>query len=722
MNPKHNNPTRPNRVAHAPYNFVSLPERVVTVNESEIPGHDIYDHLCGYIECRLTTETPTYTRCAMDPEFFHQWSNRIREMMQNDQAREEYAEFFHLDDAERPIIPGSSLRGMVRTLVEIAGYGKMQWVTDAHLFFRTVDNTAVGRHYRGRMTSNVEGGFLRHRNGKYYIKKCQVVRIHRSRLDGKRSTYEGRAPSLTPRWNDQPAQYIPVWIELSDSGAFADSINYQQTDGTSEGRLVITGDIPGKKKEFVFLLPEQDAEEIAVSDELIRRFHDDDQITQWQQKAFPKDRPQKGCRQKDGALRKDSLLQEEGDPVFFLREDGELTFFGRAQMFRLPYARSPGDLVPEPLRRHVDDAGNEVIDLTESIFGYVPEGKRTSSRAGRAFFTDAICEPDQEDVWLPEGVITPQILASPKPTTFQHYLVQSKDKGHNPDNNGRLLAHYGTLTPDETVIRGHKLYWHKHDHLAPDDFAEKEQVDWSTDTQHTQIKPIRSGVTFRSRVHFESLREWELGALLWALTLPGEPGKAYRHKIGMGKPLGLGSVRISPKLYLSNRQSRYQRLFDQDRWHVAESPDSGMGHFVKAFEGYVLENMDEQERGESQTLKDLKRIRMLLKMLEWPGPDADTSYMNLERFRDRPVLPDPLYVGGEPLQTSERHTGRVKWFSDEKGYGFIEVDESSQEVFVHHSDIKGEGFRTLSEGDRVEFSIEEAAKGPKAVDVREIGG
>jgi len=62
--------------------------------------------------------------------------------------------------------------------------------------------------------------------------------------------------------------------------------------------------------------------------------------------------------------------------------------------------------------------------------------------------------------------------------------------------------------------------------------------------------------------------------------------------------------------------------------------------------------------------------------------------------------------------------GVVKWFDDSKGFGFIEQDGTEADVFVHHSEIKMEGFRTLSEGDRVEFEITQGPKGPKALNVR----
>ena len=65
---------------------------------------------------------------------------------------------------------------------------------------------------------------------------------------------------------------------------------------------------------------------------------------------------------------------------------------------------------------------------------------------------------------------------------------------------------------------------------------------------------------------------------------------------------------------------------------------------------------------------------------------------------------------------SEKETGTVKWFSNAKGYGFISRD-MGEDVFVHHSVIQSEGFRTLDEGQRVEFSVEQGPKGLQATNV-----
>ena len=67
-----------------------------------------------------------------------------------------------------------------------------------------------------------------------------------------------------------------------------------------------------------------------------------------------------------------------------------------------------------------------------------------------------------------------------------------------------------------------------------------------------------------------------------------------------------------------------------------------------------------------------------------------------------------------------RVTGTVKWFNDEKGFGFITRDDGEKDVFCHHSAIQGEGFKSLAEGQKVEFTVVQGEKGPAAEGVTPI--
>lgn len=72
------------------------------------------------------------------------------------------------------------------------------------------------------------------------------------------------------------------------------------------------------------------------------------------------------------------------------------------------------------------------------------------------------------------------------------------------------------------------------------------------------------------------------------------------------------------------------------------------------------------------------------------------------------------------MEDVKRYTGTVKWFSSSKGYGFIQWPEGPKDVFVHYSAIQMQGYKSLDEGQQVEFSVEDGTKGPQAVNVTPV--
>lgn len=668
MNPKHSNPTIKRRDrdgnefwAHAPYNFVPLPEKVVTYEEykDDIPGHDAYTGLTGFIECLFETRSPLYTRCAMDPEFFRQWGDKSFYELPEEQ-KNELARFFSLDDAQSPIIPGSSLRGMVRALVEIASFSKVQPVTNQHLVYRAVaDKSSLGIGYRNCLLQKVGHNTYEFRMFAGYMRKRGVLWeiVPAQPLNGAAFARVEKSdiPNNLTEWHDARNAHR-IYVSLAPLKDYSHArgqvylryvkvtrANPDFASSLQEATLVKTGQIGRKHQEFVFGLPETDPEKfIPLDQDLVDAYKE--QLTDSQEKLLG-----------------DNGVLQDWQPVFYLMDEGKLVFFGHAMMFRLPYLSSPADFVPELLH----DVAK--TDLAEAVFGYVEttESKdRPQARAGRIFFCDAELESD-DDPWLSDDPITPKVLGSPKPTTFQHYLVQDK-KNHDPDVK-QQLAHYATPI-QETIIRGHKLYWHR-DNVTLDEIEEKPEKINRAPKQYTRMKPVKTGVTFGFRIYFESLHDFELGALLWALTLPGEAGKDYCHSLGMGKPLGLGAIKISPTLYLSDRIARYTKLFSGEDWQRSEQNEPDMQQFIRVFESFVLRRMHDKERGQAKSLRDVERIKMLLKILEWPGPNRSlTEYMKIEpinEYRERPVLPDPLNIDKmlkSGHSTRERHGGDMRGY------------------------------------------------------------
>jgi hypothetical protein len=185
------------------------------------------------------------------------------------------------------------------------------------------------------------------------------------------------------------------------------------------------------------------------------------------------------------------------------------------------------------------------------------------------------------------------------------------------------------------------------------------------------------------------LSEVELGALLWVLHLAGNNN--YRLSLGMGKPLGMGAVKISYQLWLSDRVSRYTSLFRDNLWATGErlaGADEAQ-KFIEAFESHLLNSIGENY----PSLKEMPRIQMLLAMLSWPGVSRNGArYMEIERhvrqphfgkpkpgdltvneYKERPVLPTPLQIVGwedkrvfEKSQVESSFTPPVKSQSQSK--------------------------------------------------------
>ncbi len=736
MSIQHENPSHDNDpVASAPYNFVPLAANDVVVKAADtprkLPPHDKYDasRHTGYFDAMLTTRSPLYVRCALGRDA--QGSN------------EEKAKFFHKRSGNVPVIPGSSLRGMLRSIVEIASYGKFNRVTDRRLFYRDIRNRELytsnfvqessgtvssgfnwitGAAYSGKAakvySSRTKVGFIVAVGRQYNIEQGIVGRIDMPTLTPLLGVnlYERQgANKIRPFWEvtlasgPERVQYRDIWVDLDSTemdyffqeqpGNYAGSPprhhalylkmrmarnpSLTAVAGKTKGTLVLTGPMQNQHLAFVFFRKEDldlagfintsGLTSIGIPDslssgdpngQLWERFHED-QLTQWQEGAFPANRNGINNPTNKGYLC-------DGDPVFYLTESiggiENLSFFGRASLFRLPYKTRPIDLIPLTM---VDD---QVVDYADALFGYVRDkkteqvaeaGEPERAFAGRVCVTEARLIENQRDIWLSSTpqtprTITPRILSSPKPTSYQHYLTQNASSYHM--GYGRTLFHYDSNQGGhvKTQLRGHKIYWHQG--WQQTGFAKTDQ-DWfetiretsddigEGDTQHTRLNPVKPDVTFKFRVYFENLSCRELGALCWAMNPAPETKKDYCHKLGMGKPLGMGSVKLSSELTLTDRTARYSSLFSGDRWDVGSKETITEADAIKAFERHILDEIHPQR--DCKHLSDMKRIGMFLRLMEFTDNSGFADAMSLDDFKRRPVLPNPAeydHLSGNVLE------------------------------------------------------------------------
>ena len=692
IKPEHRNPSRPDRVALAPYNFVPPADPVIIFKEEdnplivphkEIAPHDRYDvekRMTGYIDVTLETKSPLYIRGTQTMAQFQEseidQAAKEAAVEEGDETKPERVphmkqprnnpDFFHTGNPNQPRLPGSSLRGMVRSMVEVIGYGKLSPVSDDPLIFRAVgDTTNHGEAYRQMLldedplrrhyyTPRFRGGYIRKRGNSWYIQPAVEI-------DG--ATFarinERRIPRNLDRWHGCKNAFTiyiqPGKHEFQEVRGVFLHIKYvkvqretaQPAQGLSRAVLMRSGRMFSKRTEAVIYEPNESlpqAEWIRIPDRTQpKRGSEDpkemerDLVAAYRDQSSPE---QERLLGKSGVLR-------DYHPVMYVMNGDELAFFGHTQMFRLPYHHSPREMLHPA---HSDEA---VIDFAEAMFGRVKrkrsDKQETQAIASRISVSDGVLLPGQDKLWLDGNpLVIPRILSGPKATTFQHYVSQN-----NPDDNKQLNSY--NASRGAATLRGHKLYWHK-GNVRREVFEEDQPVDENKDTQRTKIRPIRPGIRFQFRIHFENLSLAELGLLWWAVALPVQGD--YCHKLGMGKPYGLGSVKLSPTLHTVDVAARYKSLFAgsvfADGVESARTSRTYQENAIRIFEGYMCRVLRTD-----QPFAQQERIRMLLAMLSWPGPDLErTRYLEIERasfeptakrrkfneYKDRPVLPDPLSV------------------------------------------------------------------------------
>lgn len=596
-----------NDEAHAPYNFIPINEKIVD-SDLYSEGFDLEkirfdkfhsDLYSGYVELSIEALTKVFIGSG-------EKDNDGRYL------------FFAPDG--KPRIPGSTLRGMVRTLIEICSWGQFKQYDNKQLFYRSFDTTSTGISYCHRMVKNkgvpkANAGYLYMEGKNYYIKPalcnsdlCNTsyyrVNYEKNNKDNPNFRHV-KGLGFVKEFERKQVYFIPVAISLHNdhthSLKYADLGEvYDTNDGTrKEGLLISSGHIYSKKHmHWVMNMPDNsDSAKISVPKAVILTYNNDNT------RKIPKE------------FQLDYTIRNSDVPCFYLENDNnEVIAIGHTPYFRLPYRNKIGDLLPEEHKKY------DRIDIPTAIFGSEPMDIKNKAPefAGRVYFEDVLCK-NTNLTNDNESYIGLDTAISPKPTSFQLYLKQ--DDINVPK---KELKHYDS---ENASLRGYKMYWH-----------------------HKATKGNTSTLEFRpAKIRFTNLSKIELGALIFVLDLPPN----CHHKIGMGKPLGLGSVHIKPMLFIDDYAEKYKSFSTAMNYEPEKQDLEIKEEFKNDFIEYIKCKLQLDTNSDIWETDRLQNLKALLRTEDIPTQNKYMDFMvQTERsrkkfnpkFANREVLPDAKNV------------------------------------------------------------------------------
>jgi CRISPR-associated protein (TIGR03986 family) len=683
----------PHQILNPPYNFVPLNENPVEatcypgkiIDQEKALKLNIYlpDLKTGYIDIKLTTLTPLYIRDALiDTE--------LKEKTEKEKNKDRYINPDFFSPGKKVRIPGSSLRGMIRIMMEIVTFGKFtQFDGDRKFFYRALGDKSLDLRdkYNNLFTKNINyngtecyrmkcyAGFLTKINGEYRIKPSDSIKVNGEnvyvfRIENDLINLNIPETHLDDNYFFQKVyfRYDPGPVHKHRGGQIklfyliVTKISDTEIDGYRKGYLIITGPLPHKHMQHIILPPDNRAPALDIVPEFIE--------------AYKKDKYRKAVNLIDLLDALSTNQQNAMLPCFYLKGkdpsgNEKVIAFGHTPYFRFPYQYKIRDLVPPALLK------DNLVDIPEAIFG------NEKSFASRVFFEDAFPLGNVDF----EPICIPKILAEPKPTCFQFYLKQENfNKKFDEYNKFRGYRGLKDYNNNNNLIRGYKLYWHHtEEHLdfkgsikldatklksTEIDFLKNHNIQIKNnetesyfeitndllrkinekedlkkivdiiakyDTQHTVITPISARNEFKARIRFENLTDVELGALLFVLSLP----KNCAHKLGMGKPLGLGSVTIQVEnLFISNRVTRYSSL--ESEWLDSITTDKNqikivIENYVKIFEKFIKDKLNWNKYCNQASLWDHPRLKELKALLSF-DPAPISGYPSLAEYQQRHPL------------------------------------------------------------------------------------
>lgn len=529
--------------ATAPYNFIFQTDSTKSYEDK-----DVTETYSGVITCSLQNLTPLLIGDV---------SNR------DEKDKNRY--FFRVGDEY--VIPGSSLKGMIRTVVETLSFSKISPVSSSPIFWRNVvgdDNNT----YKREFSDEILGGYIKRIGFRYYFYECKVTR---------------------------EKEHDKVSRNMTDHATAEDDLDHKS--------YLYTGPMKdndsGKTIRRAYKFKQISSEPVELEQKVVNEFND--QL--------------KPCKDQQNIWIYDKEKFDVGDKarVFCIKDkvSGKIKHIGTAHYFRIPHESTPSDLV---------DLGNISKDFAKNLFGYIrnnsekaeSDAKRGKVRVGRCTLSNCeLSDPLQ------------LVLGTPKPSCVQNYLFQEKKRAEiekKKEGKKAIKIDDFSLYKKGAQLRGRKFYWHR-DPVTANSAPVKDKVGETEVILH----PIKAGAYGEFNITLLGVSEYELGAVLEALCF-SDYGGAY--KIGMGKPYGLGSVNVDiESVSICKDSERYSSLSSRIEETSKELSEDEIKLFRDNFKSKTSKTINTVNYDDNQSIRQL---RIITDYHHRPD-NADTAYMSLDK-------------------------------------------------------------------------------------------
>lgn len=464
-----------------PYTFVPLPKNGAVRSDPEQCADPVFS---GEIKCTLITKM----QIAVPDELKNPCDSDSEEKRTEPK---EYDFFSYTIDGKRiAVIPGSGIRGVIRSVFET--------LTDSCMRL----NDSNDDYFHTRLNKTFPG-IIEFKNGGYILYKAKRLRDTEDLgYSGKYHTGD-KIKGIGSRPGKNNAPDIVVWEGGSINGVYLCVNCFKGKDNSSHPSVFVREEILEKALDKCYI------DRLKVNVEMYEG--------EYKEKY-------------NDAI--ENMEKHGGQlPVWYYydAQNGHY-YFAPSQYSRAVFVKQPKDFVEEA---KIERCGKEEkICEACALFGFIGENKqedkRKDSRASRVRFTDAECvTPDPFD-----GSYILPILSNPRLSSFEFYLDGGTDENRLP------RTAFGADTKGVT-LRGRKFYWHDPKaHISSDNATAMAHPPMAVKTEL-----VKAGVEFKFSVFFDKITDEQLKKLVFALNL-GNNDSSRCHKIGHGKPIGLGSVKI----------------------------------------------------------------------------------------------------------------------------------------------------------------------------------